>query len=43
MALTGFDTPENKNRIVKAGADGFLAKQVDKDELMQKIGDILND
>ncbi len=43
MALTGFDTPENKNRIMKAGADGFLAKQVDKDELMQKIEDILND
>ena len=42
MALTGFDTPENKDRIMKAGADGYMAKPVYKDELIQKIEDILN-
>ncbi len=43
MALTGFDTPENRDLIMKAGADGYMAKPVEKDELIQKIGDILND
>ena len=42
MALTGFDTPENEDRIMKAGADGYMAKPVDKDELIQNIEDILN-
>ncbi len=42
MALTGFDTPENRDLIMKAGADGYMAKPVEKDELIQNIEDILN-
>jgi len=43
IALTGFDTPENRDRIMKAGADSFLSKPVDKNELIQNIKDILLD
>jgi len=43
IALTGFDTPENRDRIMKAGADSFMTKPVNKTELIQNIEDILID
>jgi excisionase family DNA binding protein len=41
LAITGFDTDENRNRIMQAGADGYLAKPVGKTSLLQYIEEIL--
>jgi excisionase family DNA binding protein len=42
LAYTGYDTKENRNRIMKAGADGYLPKPVGKDTLIQSIEELLN-
>jgi len=42
LAITGYDTEENKARILKAGADGYMAKPFLKGELLQQIEDLLN-
>ena len=42
IAYTGFDTKENKDRIMKAGADAYLVKPVSKSELIQNIKNLLN-
>jgi CheY-like chemotaxis protein len=40
LAITGFDTDENRKRIMKAGADGYLAKPMRKKRLLQNIEEI---
>lgn len=37
LAITGYDTPENKDRILECGADDYLAKPFSLDILKQKI------
>jgi excisionase family DNA binding protein len=37
LAITGFDTDENRNRIMQAGADGYLAKPIEKTTLLQHM------
>jgi len=41
LACTGYDTKQNKDRIMQAGADGYLAKPVKMDTLLKNIGDFL--
>jgi excisionase family DNA binding protein len=41
IVFTGFDTKENRERIMEAGADGLLVKPVDEKTLLQKIKDHL--
>lgn len=41
LAVTGFDTPENRARILEAGADDFLSKPLDNKSLMQKVKSLL--
>ena len=41
LAITGYDTQENKDRILKAGADGYLVKPVERKTLLQNIDDLL--
>jgi excisionase family DNA binding protein len=40
LAITGFDTDENRKRIMQAGADGYLAKPMRKKRLLQNIKEI---
>jgi len=42
IAHTGFDTKESRNRIMKAGADGYLIKPVKKSVLLQSIEVLLD-
>ncbi|MBW2576399.1 MAG: response regulator [Deltaproteobacteria bacterium] len=42
IAHTGFDTKESRNRIMKAGADGYLIKPVKKSVLLQSIEALLD-
>lgn len=37
LAMTGFDTPENRNRALKEGADGYLSKGSSFSELLRHI------
>ena len=39
VALTGYATPENVQRILDAGADACLGKPIGPDELLAAIGD----
>jgi len=41
LAITGYDTKENKDRIVQAGADGYLVKPVGKSKLLKNIEELL--
>ncbi|MBW2312021.1 MAG: response regulator [Deltaproteobacteria bacterium] len=41
LAVTGYDTEENKERILSAGADGYMAKPLDMDQLIRCIRDLL--
>ena len=41
VALTGYGGDENRNRIFKAGADGFLAKPVVRDQLLNMLEALL--
>ena len=43
LAITGYDTKQNRDRIMEAGADGYLAKPVVKDTLLQHVEKLLND
>ena len=43
LAVTGYDTDENRDRIMKAGADGFLAKPVDNHRLLEEVKSLLAD
>jgi len=42
LAITGYDTKENRDRIMDAGADGYLAKPVEQRKLFQHIRVLLN-
>jgi DNA-binding response OmpR family regulator len=42
LAITGFDTKEHRKRIMEAGADGYLAKPVAKDMLLQNVAILLD-
>ena len=41
LAITGYDTKANEEQILEAGADGYLAKPVEKKILLQRIDDLL--
>jgi len=42
LAITGYDTRDNREKIMKAGADDYLAKPVVMDILLQKVDKLLN-
>jgi excisionase family DNA binding protein len=42
IAYTGFDTKENRDRIMKAGADGYMIKPVNKRLLIQNIENLIS-
>jgi len=37
LAVTGYDTEENRERMLSAGADGYMAKPLDMDQLIRRI------
>jgi len=42
IAITGYDSEENRDRIMAVGADGYLAKPVEMNDLLSNIGNLLN-
>jgi CheY-like chemotaxis protein len=42
LAVTGYDTEENRNRIMEAGADGYMAKPLKMDILIRYVEDLLS-
>ncbi len=42
LALTGYDSKENRDRILEAGADDYMAKPVMRDVLLRHVEDLLN-
>ena len=42
LAITGYDTKENRDRIMQAGADDYLAKPVVIDTLLQHVENLFN-
>lgn len=43
LALTGYDSKENKERIMRAGADGYLVKPVGKRVLLKNVKDLISE
>ncbi|MBW2643199.1 MAG: response regulator [Deltaproteobacteria bacterium] len=43
LILTGYNTIENKEEAIRAGADAFMAKPVSNKALIQKTKDLLKD
>ena len=41
LAITGYDDGENRARIMKAGADGYLTKPVERAHLLATVEDLL--
>ncbi len=41
LTFTGYDTEENREKILRAGADAYMAKPVDRAVLLTKIEDLL--
>jgi len=41
LAVTGYDTEENRKKIMEAGADGYLAKPVEKEVLLRHVEELL--
>lgn len=41
LAITGYDTPENKERIMECGANDYLAKPFSFDAIKDKIRQLL--
>ena len=41
LVLTGYDTEENREEIMEAGADDYLAKPVETDDLIRHMEDLL--
>jgi excisionase family DNA binding protein len=41
LAITGFDSPENRNRIFSSGANDYLAKPLELNELLEHIEKLL--
>lgn len=42
LAITGYDSPENAQKILACGADAYLAKPFDITELLKRIDQLLN-
>lgn len=42
LAITGYDSPENRDRIMKLGADGYLPKPIFMETLLQNVAALLN-
>ena len=42
LVLTGYDSKENKKRIMEAGADDYMEKPVEKDVLLGHIENLLS-
>jgi excisionase family DNA binding protein len=42
LAITGYDSPENRDRIMTLGADGYLPKPVFLETLLQNVAVLLN-
>ncbi len=42
LAITGFDSTENRERIMVAGADGYLPKPVEMDTLLRHVKQLFN-
>ena len=42
LAITDYDTKENRDRIMDAGADSYMAKPVEQRKLLQHIRALLN-
>jgi len=41
LIVTGFGSEENIERALRLGADGYLLKPLDMDELRKRVGDLL--
>lgn len=37
LAITGYDTEENRDQIMEAGADGYLTKPINRDRLLEEV------
>ena len=42
LVLTGYDSKENRERIMEAGADDYMVKPVRRDVLLRHVEDLLN-
>jgi len=42
LAVTGYDTEENRDKIMKAGADDYMAKPLSKDALLGHVAGLMN-
>ena len=42
LIITGYDTEENREKIIKAGADDYMAKPLTKDALLVHVAGLLN-
>jgi excisionase family DNA binding protein len=42
LIFTGFDSKENKERIMRAGADGYLVKPAGKSVLLKSVNDLIS-
>ncbi len=42
LAITGYDTEENRDKIMKAGADDYMAKPLSSDALLGRVAGLLN-
>ena len=43
LAVTGYDTKENKDRILQMGANGYLEKPTEKNKLLNMINDLFSE
>jgi len=42
LAVTGYDTEENRDKIMKAGADDYMTKPLPSDALLGRVAGLLN-
>ncbi len=42
LAITGYDTEENREKIMEAGADAYMAKPMMRDVLLRRVEDLLS-
>jgi CheY-like chemotaxis protein len=41
IAISGYDTQENKNKILKIGADSFCPKPIDSHQIMKEVNRLM--